>query len=156
MIELAEEVFATRNDPNQLDVDEEVLERLKSIHPATVSEYVVGDGPVAWILIFPTTSELMQRFLKNEISEKELFSLTPLHTKYDALYLCSALVLKEYRRKGIAKTLTLKAIDNIRKDHPIKSLFVWAHTKEGDLGAETAARITSLPLYKKSSKQKDK
>ena len=34
---LADEVFATRNDPNQLDVDDTVLVRLASIHPDTVS-----------------------------------------------------------------------------------------------------------------------
>jgi GNAT superfamily N-acetyltransferase len=149
MIDLAEEVFASRKDPDQLDVDEEVLQRLKTIHPATISEHIDGDGPVAWILLIPASFELMQRFLKKEISEKELFNSTPPHVKYDALYLCSALVLKEYRRKGIAKTLTLKAIASIQNDHLIKSLFVWAYTKEGEAAAEAIAYITSLPLYKR-------
>ncbi|WP_348811867.1 GNAT family N-acetyltransferase [Flavobacterium maritimum] len=148
MIQLAEEVFSVKNDPNQLDVNPAVLERLKQIHPATLSEYDDGNGPVAWILLIPTTLELMNRFIENKISEKELFDLTPLNTKYEALYLCSALVLQEYRRKGIAKRLTMEAIDNIRKDHPIKALFVWTFSKEGDLGAAEIARLTSLPLYK--------
>lgn len=148
MIQLAEEVFSVKNDPNQLDVNPAVLERLKQIHPATLSEYDDGNGPVAWILLIPTTLELMNRFIENKISEKELFDLTPLNTKYEALYLCSALVLQEYRRKGIAKRLTMEAIDNIRKDHPIKALFVWTFSKEGDLGAAEIACLTSLPLYK--------
>lgn len=148
MIRLAEEVFSVKNDPNQLDVNPAVLERLKQIHPATLSEYDDDNGPVAWILLIPTTLELMNRFIENKISEKELFDLTPLNTKYEALYLCSALVLQEYRRKGIAKRLTMEAIDNIRKDHPIKALFVWTFSKEGDLGAAEIARLTSLPLYK--------
>jgi hypothetical protein len=59
MIQLAEEVFAVKNDPNQLDVNPEVLERLQRIHPATVTEYDDGNGPVAWVLVFPTTLELM-------------------------------------------------------------------------------------------------
>lgn len=149
MIQLAEEVFSVKNDPNQLDVNPAVIERLKQIHPATLSEYEDGNGPVAWILLIPTTLELMNRFIENKISEKELFDLTPLNTKYEALYLCSALVLQEYRRKGIAKRLTMEAIDNIRKDHPIKALFVWTFSKEGDLGAAEIARLTSLPLYKR-------
>ena len=149
MIQLAEEVFSVKNDPNQLDVNPAVLERLKQIHPATLSEYDDGNGPVAWILLIPTTLELMNRFIENKISEKELFDLTPLNTKYEALYLCSALVLQEYRRKGIAKRLTMEAIDNIRKDHPLKALFVWTFSKEGDLGAAEIARLTSLPLYKR-------
>jgi GNAT superfamily N-acetyltransferase len=149
MLQLADEVFAVKNDPTQLDVNQEVLERLRKIHPATVSEYDDGNGPVAWVLLFPTTLDLMHQFLNATISEKELFDRTPLDIKYDALYLCSALVLEEYRRKGIAKRLTLHAIENIRKDHPLKALFVWTFSKEGDLGAEALARYTSLPLYKR-------
>lgn len=136
MLQLAEEVFAAKNDPDQLDVNQEVLERLQLIHPATVSEYDDGNGPVAWVLLIPTTLELMNQFLENKISEKELFELTPLDTTYEALYLCSAMVLEEYRRKGIAKRLVLNAIEKIRKDHPLKVLFVWPFTKEGDLGAK--------------------
>jgi ribosomal protein S18 acetylase RimI-like enzyme len=149
MLQLADEVFAVKNDPEQLDVNQEVLERLMRIHPATVSEYDDGNGPVAWILLFPTTVDLMHQFLNAVISEKQLFDLTPLAIKHEALYLCSALVLEEYRRKGIAKRLTLQAIEKIRKDHPLKALFVWTFNKEGDLGAEALARSTSLPLYKR-------
>ncbi|MBP9926315.1 MAG: GNAT family N-acetyltransferase [Cyclobacteriaceae bacterium] len=146
MIQLADEVFATKSDPNQLDINEEVLDHLRKIHPATVSEYDDGHGPVAWILLIPTTVELMNQFIKGIISEKELYELTPLRTKYEAVYLCSAMVLEEYRRKGIAKQLTLAALESIRKDHPIKSLCVWTFSKEGLLGAEALARLTSLPL----------
>lgn len=149
MLQLADEVFAVKNDPDQLDVNQEVLERLKKIHPATVSQYDDGNGPVAWILLIPTTLDLMNQFLDNKISEKQLFDQTPLDTKYEALYLCSALVLEEYRRKGIAKQLALQAIENIRKDHPLKALFVWTFSKEGDLAAEALSRYTSLPLYKR-------
>jgi GNAT superfamily N-acetyltransferase len=151
MIQLAEDVFAYKSDPNQLDVDQEVMERLYRIHPATVSEFDDGNGPVAWVLLIPTTMDLMNRFLEHEISEKELFDLTPEDSVYDALYLCSALVLEEYRRKGITKQLTLAAIENIRKDHPIKALFVWAFSREGDLASEKISRLTSIPLMKRGN-----
>jgi len=151
MIQLADEVFAVKTDPDQLDVNEEVLNRLRKIHPATVSEYDDGNGPVAWVLLIPTTKDLMKRFLEKDISEKQLYDMTPVGASYDAIYLCSAMVLEEYRRKGIAKQLSLKAIEDIRKDHPIKALFVWTFSKEGDLGAESIARSTSLPLYKRAA-----
>lgn len=149
MMQLAEEVFAVHNDPDQLDVNQEVIEQLRRLHPFTVSEENDRNGPVAWVLLIPTTRDLMNRFLKNEISEKELFYLTPPGATYESLYLCSAMVLEEYRRKGITKKLVLKAIEAIRKDHPLKSLFVWAFSKEGDLASETIARLTSLPLHKR-------
>ena len=63
MIQLADEVFATKSDPNQLDINEEVLDHLRKIHPATVSEHDDGNGPVAWILLIPTTLELMNQFI---------------------------------------------------------------------------------------------
>ncbi len=149
LIKLAEEVFAVKSDPDQLDVSQEVIEQLKKIHSSTVSEFSDENGPVAWLLVIPTTSDLMNRFLAKEITEKELFNLTPPDTAYEALYLCSALVLEEYRRKGITKQLALKAIEDIRKDHPLKCLFVWAFSKEGDLASEALARRTELPLYKR-------
>jgi hypothetical protein len=152
MIQLAEDVFAVKNDPNQLDVNQEVIEKLQKIHPSTVSEHNDGNGPVAWVLLIPTTTELMNKFLENKFSEKELFELTPINAKYEALYLCSALVLEEYRRKGITKRLVLAAIENIRKDHPLKALFVWPFSKEGGQAAETIARLTSLPLFKRIEK----
>lgn len=150
MLQLAEDVFATKSDPNQLDVDQEVIERLQRIHPSSVLEQNDADGPIAWVILIPTTLDLMNRFLEHKISEKELFALTPLDIKYEALYLCSAMVLEEYRRKGIAKQLVLNAIENIRNNNPLKALFVWAFSKEGDLASETLACLTSLPLYKRT------
>jgi hypothetical protein len=59
------------------------------------------------------------------------------------------MVLSEYRRKGIAKRLAIGAIEAIKKDHPIKSLFVLALSKEGDKLAEKIAALSELPLKKK-------
>ncbi len=149
MIALAEETFAVKEDPDQLDVDRDVLAQLQKMHPSAVSEYDDGNGPVAWVLLIPTTTELMNSFLEKRISEKELFELTPLNIKYEALYLCSAMVLEEFRRKGITKKLALEAIAEMLKTHPVKALFVWAFSKEGDLASEAIARETSLPLYRR-------
>ena len=75
LIRLADEVFSTKNDPNQLDVNPQVMDRLKQLHRATISEYADENGPAAWVLVIPTTIELMNQFLENKISEKELFSV---------------------------------------------------------------------------------
>lgn len=152
LIQLADEVFATKDDPDQLSVNPKVIKRLHKIHPATVSEYSNDNGPVAWVLLIPTTLGLMNRFLEGSITERELFKLTPLNTPYEALYLCSALVLEEYRKKGITKRLILNAIEQMQKDHPLKALFVWPFTKEGDWTAEAIARLTGLPLHKRQNK----
>jgi hypothetical protein len=151
MIALAGQVFDTKNDPDQLDVTPEIIERLHKLHPYTISEKTDGDGPVAWVLVIPTTSEIMNRFLSGEITENELFELTEPGQMYDTLYLCSALVLEEYRRKGISRELTINAIEEIRKGHSLKALFVWPFSEEGDKAAEMVAKLVSLPLFKKES-----
>lgn len=149
LIKLAEQSFAVHDDPSQINVDEAVLRRLKEIHPNTVSELIEGDGPVAWVLLIPTTLELMNLFIGGLITEKELFEKTPLHTSYEAIYLCSALVLEEFRNKGIASGLSLKAIENIRKNHPVKALFVWPFSNEGLLTSQRVSRFSGIPLYEK-------
>lgn len=150
MIQLAEKIFATRTDPEQLDVDETVIAHLLEIHPSTVSEYNEGNGPCVWILVIPTTTALMQQFLEKKITEKMLYERTPFHTKYEAIYLCSAMVLDEYRGKGIATRLTVEAVNAIAKEHPIKALFVWPFSKEGDQLAKKISVLTQLPLFKRS------
>ena len=149
MIQLAEDVFSVKNDSEQLDVNEEVIEQLIAIHPATVSEQDEGEGPVAWVLVIPTTIELMNQFLNKEISEKELFVLTKHEKIFETIYLCSALVLEEYRRKGIAKELAVNAINSIKNTNNIKSLFVWSLSREGELAADKIAELGKLPLYKR-------
>ncbi|MBI1783018.1 MAG: hypothetical protein HYR66_16880 [Sphingobacteriales bacterium] len=150
MIRIAEEVFATRTDPEQLDVDEKVIAHLQEIHPSTVSEYNEGNGPCVWILVIPTSTKLMQEFLEKKITEKMLYERTPLHTTYEAIYLCSAMVLDEYRSKGIATRLTVDAINAIAKENTVKALFVWPFSKEGDRLAEKISGLTHLPLLKRS------
>jgi hypothetical protein len=149
MIQLSDEVFSSRTDPDQLNVDENVMEHLQLIHPNTISEYDDGNGPVCWILCIPTTLDLMTQFINQKISERELYELTPLNIKYEAIYLCSALLLEEYRGKGIAQGIAIKAIESIKLDHPIKALFLWAFSKEGEKLAEKVSGLTGLPLYKR-------
>jgi len=149
MIALSDEVFSSRTDPDQLNVNEKVMEHLQLIHPDTISEYDDGNGPVCWILCIPTTLDLMNQFINKEISERELYELTPLNAKYEAIYLCSALLLEEFRGKGIAQRLGIKAIENIKKDHSIKALFTWSFSKEGEKLSEKVSALMDLPLYKR-------
>jgi hypothetical protein len=149
MIALSDEVFSSRTDPDQLNVNEKVMEHLQLIHPDTISEHDNGEGPVCWILCIPTTIDLMNQFVNKEISERELYELTPLNCKYEALYLCSALLLEEFRGKGIAQSIALKAIENIKMNHPIKALFFWSFSKEGEKLAEKISGLIGLPLYRR-------
>jgi GNAT superfamily N-acetyltransferase len=152
MMEIIEDTFAMRSDPSQLQVNEKVLEKLAEIHPATLSEFNEGSGPCSWVLVIPTSVEIMNDFLSEKISEQELFDRTKPGMKYEVIYLCSVTTLPEYRGKGITKKLCVEAIEKIRKEFPIKNLFTWAFTKEGDALAEAVSDQNKLPLSKRERK----
>lgn len=147
MIRLAEEFFDMKNDPDQLTVDGETMARLREIHPGTMSEESDENGPIAWMLVIPTTHALMEEFIRGAINERELLDRTAPGGTYDALYLCSALVLPEHRGKGLARRLATRAISSISRDHPVRSLFYWGFSREGDALAASVAREFDLPLY---------
>ncbi|HMD13834.1 MAG TPA: hypothetical protein VKI62_04350 [Bacteroidota bacterium] len=152
MIHLAEEFFDAKSDPDQIAVDETVIEMLHVIHPNTMSEERDENGPVAWILVIPTTKELMMQFIERKINEKDILTRTMPGQVYEAVYLCSALVLPEYRKKGIAQRLTVGAITSIQKEHPIASLFYWSFSDEGERLARAIAQEINLPLFKRPAK----
>ena len=147
MLRLADEFFSAKDDPSQLNVTGDMMERLKRIHPASLSDHCTRDGPVAWILLIPTTGEVMRRFLHGKIDENALLDLTPVPGTYDALYLCSALVLPEYRNRELALKVSARAVEAIRRDHPIRVLFYWEFSTGGKALAEALAKKTGLPLY---------
>jgi hypothetical protein len=57
--------------------------------------------------------------------------------------------LEEFRGKGIAQKVGMKAIENIMLDHSIKALFFWSFSKEGEKLAKKASDLMGLPLYKR-------
>ena len=146
MLSLIDEVFDTRKDPNQLQVNQQVMKKLEKIHPATLSEFANENGPAIWVLVIPTTTSIMNDFLSGKISEKDILTKTKPGEKYTCIYLCSATTLPEYRGKGESKKLCLQAINAICKDHPIETLFVWPFTKEGEKLAASLAKECKLPL----------
>jgi hypothetical protein len=149
MIKLAEDFFGARDDPSQISVTNKVIQKLKGLHPAAISEKTTSKGPVAWILIIPSTKDLMERFIGKRINERELYNKTVSQKKFDTVYLCSALVLPEYRHRGLAKSLAVKAVRSVQKKHKITSLFYWAFSTEGEKLASSIAKELSLPLYKR-------
>jgi hypothetical protein len=149
MIELVTEFFDTRNDPEQISMTEDDREKLGKIHPATMSELTNEDGPIVWILLVPTTQATMQRFINGTITEQQLLNETQPGEVYEAIYLCSASVLPEFRHKGLAKKVTINAISSIRKGQPIKALFYWPFSNAGKALGVAIAKEVSLPLYEK-------
>jgi len=151
MIKLVTAFFGTRTDPDQISVTDEERERLEQLHPATFSEVANDDGPIVWLLIFPTTKALMNLFLEEKLTERELLEQTQPGDNFEAVYLCSAYVLPEFRKQGLTQKLTLDAIKSMQKDHAIKALFYWPFSEEGKRLAQTVAAELALPLLERNS-----
>ena len=149
MLALVGEVFDVKNDPGQIDVDEDVIPKLKSLHEHTLSEFATEDGPVAWILLIPTTIATMNEFIACKITEKQLLDNTNTGQKFEAIYLCSATVLPEFRHKGIARKLTLDAVASMRREHEIEALYFWKFSDDGERLAYGIAELIGLPLYQR-------
>lgn len=150
MIALAEEFFSAKNDPEQLDIDENIIAQLHTIHPSTMGEVSDEQGPIAWTIVIPTTKNIMEQFLEKTISERDLLELTLKESAFDALYLCSALVLPEQRGKGLARDLVVTSVRSIQKDHPITTLFYWGFSSEGAYLARHISTLIGLPLYSRT------
>jgi hypothetical protein len=146
MIALAEEFFDMKNDPDQISVDEETRTKLLAIHPNTMTEVRNEEGPIVWILVIPTTTDVMEQFLTKSINEQQILLKTSPGDVFEAVYLCSALVLPEHRGKGLAKRSAVQAVHEIQRRHPIKHLFAWTFSKEGERLAVSIAREIGLPL----------
>lgn len=146
MFQIIDDVFATREDPDQLQVNEDVITKLNEIHPACLSELADENGPVIWALMIPTTETVMENFLAGKIAESELLNQTHSNEKYTCLYLCSVTTLPEYSHKGETKKICLNAIQKIATKFPIATLYVWALTPEGEHLAKVLASETLLPL----------
>jgi ribosomal protein S18 acetylase RimI-like enzyme len=150
MLEMVNSFFDMKNDPDQLQVSEAAQARLQRIHPMCLTEVTNEDGPILWLLLFPTNQALVDSFLKDEINEQELFNRTPEDSKgHDCIYLCSASVLPEFRNKGLASQHTIAAVQAMQKEFPIKSLCVWPFSKEGEQLGQYIANKLNLPLYVK-------
>ncbi|MDX2174032.1 MAG: hypothetical protein SFY56_13095 [Bacteroidota bacterium] len=148
MLGLIDEIFETRNDPKQLEVNEAVIEKLQQLHPSTLCELANEQGPISWVLIIPTTKSLMMDFLDCKVSENDLLNKTTVDDNFESIYLCSATTLPEFRRKGDTKKMCIRAIKEVCKDFPIKTLYVWPFTREGEFLAEGIAKEIGLPLMK--------
>ena len=131
MLELTENIFKTEKDPEQIPINKKSLHKLLRLHPKAPT-YLLNKkgGLMGWVVVVPTNKKLAGNFLNLKISEKELFEKTKPLKKYSAIYLCSAIVLPRYRRKGYATEMFIKAINNIPKEKNVL-FFYWPFNKSG-------------------------
>lgn len=147
MLQLATDFFDVKNDPSQLDIDESVINRLTALHPATMGEIADNNGPIAWTIVIPASMNAMDQFLKGALTESALLDLCERENRFETVYLCSALVLPEYRGRGLVKQLVCTSIHAIQRDHHLAALFCWSFSIEGEYLSRSIAKELQLPLH---------
>lgn len=145
-LEITEQFYGTASHPEQIPIIKDSFDKLMSLHPEAIKLKADENGePLSWVVVIPTGKDLMEKFLKNEITEKELFDRAVEEKKFEALYLCSAFTIPEYRGKGYAKELLKEAINEFAPTDTIP-LYGWIYSKEGEklvkvLGQELGRKI---------------
>ncbi|HXK36697.1 MAG TPA: hypothetical protein VJ553_03900 [Candidatus Paceibacterota bacterium] len=138
-MEIAERIFGTAQDPDQIPINRESLRKLMTLSPESIQHELDDKGdPIAWVVVVPTTRELMEQFLQGKLTERELFDRTEPHAEYDALYLSAAVTVPEHRLRGIARRLFRRAIERI-PHAPDAVLFAWPTTDDGRAMAKALA-----------------
>lgn len=130
MLNIAEQFFGSADDSDQMPITEESFYKLQKLHPKTVIYKLENGEPVSWVVVLPTQVDLMDRFLKGEINERELLDLSKPQEIYEALYFCVAFTVPRHRRKGHALEMFKEAIESIPHTENVK-LFAWLFSKEG-------------------------
>jgi len=130
-MDIAERYFGTASDQDQIPITMESLDKLVSIDEDAILIKTDEHGePISWVVVIPTGKETMELFLDNAITEKELFDRAVAENKREALYLCAAFTVPEYRGKGYAQELFSRAV---KKFAPTREtdLFAWIYSPEG-------------------------
>lgn len=130
-MQIAEAIFGTENDPDQIPITNESIVKLDSLcNDWLVSE--VGDNgePISWAIAMPTQKQLANDFLNNKITERELLDLTIPANIYDAAYLVSVITVPEHRGKGLGTKVVKQVLQNMPVvDDAI--YFAWPTSDEG-------------------------
>jgi hypothetical protein len=130
-MKIAEEFFGTQTDPNQIPITFETVKKLNNLSKSWY-EYELNnkEEPISWVVLVPTQKEIAEKFLNNQITERQILDLTKKQNVYNALYLCSAFTVPEERGKGLATNLFKRAIKNIPLT-PDAFVFAWPFSEDG-------------------------
>lgn len=148
-MEVAEEFFGTQNDPSQIPINFDSYNKLIKLWPGAFAyELGIKGEPISWAVVIPTSHDLMNKFLKKEISEKQLLEHSAPAKIYDCLYLCSAFTLPDFRCKGLALKLLLQLIKAAPLT-PDAALFAWPTINEGENILKRIEEITRQEVLRR-------
>ncbi len=149
-MKIAEGIFGTESDPDQMPINNEARKKLDSLCSGWLeTEFDEAGEPISWAVVMPTQRAVAEKFLAKEINEKDILDMTEPADIYDAVYLVSVITVPEHRGKGLGKKVVERAMANMPAT-PDALYFSWPTTPEGEgmfakygtfLGKEIKIRI---------------
>lgn len=148
---LAEEFFGTNKDKNQITVNKKNEDWIFENIPECVSVIKYGKKIIGFSFIIICNKTIMSCFLKDKISESEMFEKIKKEVNYknfDCVYLCSSFILSEFRRRGIVSTARTSQIKYLQRKSKKKIvLFAWPFSREGLLAAKQLSKKLKLKFF---------
>ncbi len=148
--EMAEKYFGTEKDPSQMPTDENASKWLLENIPDCVNVIKDNEELIGFTFIIPCNEDIMNQFLSKKINEAQLYEEVKkqkAHKNFTAIYLCSAFIKPEYRRKGLAAKAVMKSIKKITKKIP--TLFFEAYSEEGKKTADAMAKKLKIKILER-------
>lgn len=150
---LAEDVFGTATDPDQIPPTPEYRAKIDRLHPESTAYRLDENGHViGFVFVVPTTKAIMDRFLKGEITERAILDLTHPQAVYDALYLCAVYVDPRHRRQGLATAMFRELLSKLPFSRDA-TLFYWPFTEHGERLAQALEKQTGKRLLKREGRR---
>ncbi len=144
---IAEQFYGSESHPDHIPIKAESAAKLDSISDNWFNcAFDDNNEPISWIVVIPTSIALMKDFITAKITEKQLFDSTSIATPQEALYLCSAFTIPEYRRQGLAMRLILETIGQFEQSGT-KELFAWIYSPEGEQMVTTMQQRYGRKIY---------
>lgn len=148
---LAEKYFGAEDDETQMGTSYENSKWLYKHIPESINIIKINNKRVGFTFLLPCTRKDMHDFISKEINERQLWERVKKNKRlknFDSIYLCSAFVLPEYRRKGLALKTSKVHINHLVKKCKNKvSLFYWNWSKEGEKLALRLAKDLKIKTH---------
>jgi hypothetical protein len=131
--EQAEKHFHTAEDPNQATAEDCSFEISKRF-PYAWTVLKGDDKMVGYTYILPATNELMKKFAKGQLTEKQVIQNINDVVRYDncdAAYLAGAVIVEEHQKNGWAVRATIDTLRHMDEERgaKIKDLYIWPFTE---------------------------
>lgn len=143
-LQIAEDAFATKNDPSQISIDDKNVLWTRENIPFCWTLILVDTECVGSAAVLPTEKNAMTKFLNGQINENALLQLTQKSEIGSArcLYLSGVSVLPELQKRGLGSQALIHAIEGARKQLPqIQDLYCSLFTDAGKALIQTVQTL---------------